>query len=401
VRSVDDPNVDAMLARRLRRGHLIAFDVVAAVVLVLVDVLVAGNMLKDRPVFALPFLAACLAAAVLGATVAVRRRQPLPALGIALAISVIATVAGVLWDPFAAAALVLYFVAATRPPHGSVRVLLLCVAAVPAATGSAHAFDPHGSWVFTACWTAAAWLVLAAAWLIGHTSRGRRRATARLEAQRAHRIVVDERLRIARELHDVVTHGMGLIAVKAGIANHIAEKRPEEARDALRVIEATSRSALIEMRRLLGVLREETDHDPGLTPSDIAGLTELSDRVAAAGVQVELTVTDAYDLSEAMQLTVYRIVQEAVTNVVKHAAPARCRVTVSASRDGVRIEVTDDGSARPPLPYRIGGHGLVGMRERVAMYGGRFTAGPRPEGGFAVTATLPYEPEQLPAGGGA
>jgi signal transduction histidine kinase len=386
---MDDPDIDAMLARRLRRGRLIAIDVVAATVLVLVDVLVAGNMLKDRPVFTLPFLAACFTAAVLGATVAVRRRWPLPALSVALAGSIIGTVAGVIWDPFAATALVLYVVATAQPRHISVRVLVLCAATVPVATGIAHAVDPHLGWAFTACWTAAAWLVLAAAWLIGDTTRSRRRATAQLEAQQAHQVLVDERLRIARELHDVVTHGMGLIAVKAGIANHIAEQRPEEARDALRVIDATSRSALTEMRRLLGVLREETD--PVLTPPDIAGLTELTDRVAAAGVQVDLTVTDAHDLPEAIQLACYRIVQEAVTNVVKHATTDRCRVTVDAAGAEVRIEVTDDGPVQPPLPSRVGGHGLVGMRERVAMYGGRFTAGPRPEGGFTVTATLPYK----------
>src|SRR4051812_24468253 len=117
VRSVDDLGIDAMLARRLRRGRLIAIDGVAAAVLVLVDVLVAGNMLKDRPVFTLPFLLACFTTAMLGATVAVRRRWPLPALGISLSITIMGTVAGVIWDPFAATALVLYVVATAQPRH--------------------------------------------------------------------------------------------------------------------------------------------------------------------------------------------------------------------------------------------------------------------------------------------
>ncbi|MFC6929237.1 sensor histidine kinase [Actinomadura yumaensis] len=194
---------------------------------------------------------------------------------------------------------------------------------------------------------------------------------------------------MARELHDVVTHGMGLIAVKAGVANHIAEARPEEARQALRVIETASRDALAEMRRLLDMLRQDSAPDTDLTQPGIGGFQDLAEHVRAAGVEVELTVSGEYDLPEALQLTVYRIVQEALTNVVKHAAPTRCRATVDITTHQVSIQVTDDGASRPPPRPGSGGHGLVGMRERVAMYGGTFTAGPRPEGGFAVTATLP------------
>jgi signal transduction histidine kinase len=210
--------------------------------------------------------------------------------------------------------------------------------------------------------------------------------------------VTEERLRIARELHDVVAHGMSLIAVKAGVANHVLEARPQEAQDALRVIETTSRGALTEMRQLLGVLRSGSD--AGEAPASLSpapgagGLRELADRAAMAGVRVSMEVRGLERLPEGVGLSVYRIVQEALTNVVRHAAPARCSVVVEADGRSVTIEVADDGPGRRVLPAGEPGHGhgLVGMRERVAMYGGVFRAGPRRAGGFGVSVRLPYEP---------
>ncbi|MFG1999569.1 sensor histidine kinase [Spirillospora sp. NPDC048911] len=368
-----------------RTRLLLTADVLAAVLLGFVQIQIAGNLLKDRPGFAFAFVAACLTATVLAATVVVRRRWPFPALLAALAVWIIAYVTGALWGAYVAVALALYTVAVAEPPRRSLRALAICLAGAPVAVAA----DPFHGWIATLWGTAAAWLLFGATWLAGHAVRDRRLAARQAEIDRAHQILVDERLRIARELHDVVTHGMGLIAVKASIANHIADDRPEEAREALRVIEATSKGALTEMRRLLGVLREP--EEGGLAPSPgVAALPELAGRVADAGVQVELTVGDVHDLPEAVQLTAYRIVQEAVTNVVKHAAPARCRVSVVKTTAEVRIEVTNDGAPVPPVRPGEGGHGLVGMRERVAMYGGDFSAAPRPGGGFAVSATLPH-----------
>lgn len=148
---------------------------------------------------------------------------------------------------------------------------------------------------------------------------GERREYAARSAERlARESVAEERLRIARELHDVVAHSVGLIAVKAGVANHVLRSRPEEAHEALRVIETSSRSALVEMRRLLGVLRTEP---PGLGPlPGLAALPELAERTRLAGVAVDLDVRDAGGVPEGVGLSVYRIVQEALTNVVKHAA---------------------------------------------------------------------------------
>ncbi|MEU8125030.1 histidine kinase [Spirillospora sp. NPDC049024] len=386
---MDEADFESRQARLLRRGHLLALDVLLAAVLVAVDVVVAGNMLKDRPGFTPLFQVSCLVAVALGSVVAVRRLWPLRALATAVAVSSVAAAAGVLWDPFAATALALGAVASVAPPQRSARALGRCAAAATAAATIAQVVHPRYGLAAAAGWTVAAWLLSAGAWLVGHLLRRRRWNAVCAQERRAHRIQTDERLRIARELHDVVTHGMGLIAVKAGVANHIAEARPEQARQALQVIEATSRESLAEMRRLLQMLRRDDAPGTDLTRPDVDGLEDLAERVRAAGVEVELVVSGEYDLPEALRLTVYRIVQEALTNVVKHAAPTRCRATVDVSSHHVRILVVDDGPVRPGPGPGPGGHGLVGMRERAAMYGGSFSAQPRPEGGFAVAATLP------------
>jgi signal transduction histidine kinase len=244
--------------------------------------------------------------------------------------------------------------------------------------------------------------VLAVAWLMGRVTAERREAVELVAKQSAKQALASERLRIARELHDIVAHGMSLIAVKAAVANHVAPDRPEETREALRVIEKASRDALAELRRMLGVLRSDDQGKPtetGPTPS-IADLPGLVERAAQAGVRAELDVNLTERLPEGVSLAVYRIVQEAVTNVIKHAAPARCRIRVSAG-DGnqIRVTVTDDGPGERTLPASIAstGHGLVGMRERVLVYGGELRAGPGPDGGFTVVAELPCAPAEVPA----
>jgi signal transduction histidine kinase len=228
-------------------------------------------------------------------------------------------------------------------------------------------------------------LVVAGAWLLGRLVRERRAYAAQAAEQLTQRAVTDERLRIAREMHDIVAHSMSLIAVKAAVGNHVAEASPAQAREALQVIETTSRGALVEMRRALGVLRQDAEYAPA---PGLAELPALAERAAAGGVDVELAVEGRAELSEAVGLSVFRIVQEALTNVVKHAAPARCRVTVTVNSAEVIIEVTNEGL--PGQPPAAAGHGLIGIRERIAMYAGEFAAGPRPEGGFRVKARLPY-----------
>ncbi|OLT20303.1 hypothetical protein BJF79_16330 [Actinomadura sp. CNU-125] len=366
--------------RRVEGRRWYVLDLAAAFAVVAANVFVAGNLLKDRDDFTPWFLGSLFVALGLGCVVVARRRGALRALQVALGLSGAATVVGLLWEPFVTVALVLYLVAVQG---GSRRALVWCCGVALGATVLGQVVRPRWEWTVAAGWGAAAVGLCAGLWTIGRFVRARRLDADLLERQRERQIVMDERLRIAREMHDVVTHGMGLIAVKSGIANHIAGERPEEAREALRVIEATSREALGEMRRLLGVLRDGAEPPaPGL-----AGLAGIAERVRAAGVRVELAVECGDGLPDGVGLAVHRIVQEAVTNVVKHAAPARCEATVRDDRGVVRIEVTDDG---PGGDVGRGGHGLVGMRERVAVYGGRFEAGPLPGGGFRVVATLPY-----------
>ncbi len=251
-------------------------------------------------------------------------------------------------------------------------------------------------------------LVIAAAWLLGHFVGVRRAYTARLErtaelerarAELARQAVAEERLRLARELHDVVAHSISVIAVQSGVGAHVANTQPEEAAKALAAIEATSRAALTELRRLLGVLRQEGEPQGSLAPvPGLADLDALLAEVAKAGLGVRLRVEGTPSpLPAGVDLSAYRIVQEALTNVVKHAGPARAQVTVGYHDQDVTVEVTDDGQGLA-APTGDGqarvGHGLIGMRERVAAFGGDLEAGPRPGGGFRVVARLPLAADQ-------
>jgi signal transduction histidine kinase len=251
-------------------------------------------------------------------------------------------------------------------------------------------------------------LVIGAAWLLGHFVGVRRAYTARVErtaelerarAEQARRAVAEERLRLARELHDVVAHSISVIAVQSGVGAHIAKTQPEEAAKALAAIEATSRAALTELRRLLGVLRQEGEPEGSLAPvPGLADLDGLLAEVAKAGLGVRLRVEGTPSpLPAGVDLSAYRIVQEALTNVVKHAGPARAQVVVGYGDRDVTVEVTDDGRGvvAPTGDGQAGvGHGLIGMRERVAAFGGDLEAGPRPGGGFRVAARLPLAADQ-------
>ena len=246
-------------------------------------------------------------------------------------------------------------------------------------------------------------------WALWRLAVARRRRAARAAAELAARAVAEERLRIARELHDVVAHSMGVIAVTAGTARYLLSTRPEEAGRALEVIEAASRGALAELRQLLGLLRPSADSaspqacqtaaaelgpSPGeLAPlPDLSGLPGLAATAVAAGVRVDLDLAGIEAVPSGVGLSAYRIVQEAITNVVRHAAPATCQVTVHADGSAVKIEVRDDGRRPAPAGRSLAGHGLIGMRERAELHGGTFSAGPADGGGFAVSATLPFEP---------
>jgi signal transduction histidine kinase len=236
------------------------------------------------------------------------------------------------------------------------------------------------------------------AWALGRALRSRNRYATALEAH-AERLEVDrdaqaraavtlERARIARELHDVIAHSISVMVLQAGgVRLRLGDGQARE-RDALDAVESTGREALGELRLLLGMLRagdEPTEPQPGL-----AQLDELIASVRAAGLDVTVERTGDAALPRALDLSAYRIVQEALTNVLKHAGAGHAHVRLQQGRRRLELEVVDDG-ARPATPINGSGHGLIGMQERVALFGGMFDAGVRPEGGFAVRAQLPIE----------
>lgn len=243
-------------------------------------------------------------------------------------------------------------------------------------------------------------VLLGGAWLAGVTVRTRRdqaRAAegraAELERVReaeAQAAVADERARIARELHDVVAHAIGVIVVQARGGRRAIDDDPAATRGALDAIESTAVGALAEMRRLLGVLRSDDERIALAPRPGLRDLDRLVEQVRAAGLPVELEVEgEAIDLAPGIDLSAYRIVQEALTNALRHAGPASARVVIQYGAGRLDLEVSDTGPGEPV--GRGEGHGLLGMRERVALYGGQLEAGPQPGGGFSVRARLPLE----------
>ena len=234
-----------------------------------------------------------------------------------------------------------------------------------------------------------------ATWVIGRALAERGRRTANLEEraerlERAHaEAVAGERATIARELHDVIAHSVSVMTVQAGAARLLLDEDPPHARESLLAVEETGRQALGEMRRLLGILRGDEQEarlapQPGI--SDIASLVE---QVRVAGLPVDLVVEgEVQPLPPGVDLAAYRVVQEALTNALKHAGAARAEVSIRYGETALQLAVTNNGHT--PRNGRVG-HGLIGMRERVALYGGKFQAGPRDEGGYAVRATLPFD----------
>jgi signal transduction histidine kinase len=222
------------------------------------------------------------------------------------------------------------------------------------------------------------------AWALGEAARNRRVAIEE-EAQRA---MADEQARIARELHDVIAHSVSMIVVQAAAADDVFDEHPDQARQALRSIEQAGRDAMAELRRLLSAVRpglqeKGTAPQPGLDRID-----ELAESLRAGGLQVAVRREgEPAALPAGLDLSAYRIVQEALTNTLRHARATRADVTLSYAQDALELDILDDG--RAPAGNGTGGHGLVGMRERAALLGGTLEAGPHPGGGYRVHARLP------------
>lgn len=323
---------------------------------------------------------------------AVRRRMPVVVFAVSTSALLVFVALGYpqlglnFWGPV----LTFYTVASVRPPQ----VIAWCFAALV----------PVMLWA--ALRLTLPWYVAVAesigipltAWLLGNVGRRlelRNRQLAVLTEQlrieqelRTARAVTEERLRIARELHDVVAHHMSVIAVQTGLAGYVFDDDPPTARAALDAVGATSREAMREMRRLLMLLR--TDDAPGDTALSLAHLPELTDRMRVTGLPVTLTRDELGPLPSGLQLCAYRVVQEALTNVIRHAGLVATEVVVSRSADRLTVRVANE----PGRPSDTGpgtGHGLVSMRERAALYHGTLRAEPRADGGFEVELTLPIE----------
>lgn len=257
-----------------------------------------------------------------------------------------------------AAALAIYLV--NRPPHRDAQQLMIDVAAL-----------------------------VGLPMLFGRIEYNRHRRSGEALYKASRDAVVEERSRIARELHDVVAHSMGLMVVQAGAARTVIDSDPRGAGTALKQIEETGRRGLAEMRRLLGILETNGSDTERVPQPGLDRLDELVESLRGSGLPVEIVVEgNSRDLLPGAELAAYRIVQEALTNTLKHAGPARARVVLRYDHHDLQIEVVDDGRGPPPGDAPPG-HGLIGMRERVALFRGTLETGGRPGGGFLVRARIP------------
>jgi signal transduction histidine kinase len=321
----------------------------------------------------------------------VRRRFPLAVLAVVLSASVATQfLIGVL-PPFALA-LAIYTVAAHTERRVSLWAGALTLLALPLVLIHRAGFNTGESLVHLV-------IFVAAAWILGDNLRTKRayyreleERADRLEREReenVRRAAAEEQERIARELHDVIAHSVSVMVVQAAAARDVFELQPERAREALRSIEESGRSALTELRRLLGIVR--TSERGRLKPQPgLATLEELIEQVRATGLEVELELDgELGELPSGVDLSAYRIVQEALTNTLKHAQATHARVRLGRREQELTIEVADDGAGR--VEESANGQGLIGMRERVALLGGVLEAGPGKSGGFAVKARFPLE----------
>lgn len=328
-----------------------------------------------------------------GAVLVVRRRLPATVLAVVIVTSLAYAALGAPVFFLGPASLVaVYTLAAVDDRRRS--LIGVGVAEAALAVGAVTGGVQWDSWLLYS-------LLLATAWLLG-AGLQRWQQTAREQADRADQLaqareelarlaVTQERVRIARELHDMVAHSMSVIAVQAATGRLVIDSDPASAREALAAIEVATRSALDEMRQLLAVLRDDDstagqrDPTPGL-----GDLHALVARMARAGLTVEVDVAgDPGEVPAGVSLACYRIIQEGLTNVLRHAGPTHVSVTANCAGDAVDVEVRDRGTATTGQSGV--GQGTVGMRERAAMYGGTFSSGPDPGGGWVVRARLPYE----------
>lgn len=391
-------------ARCQAKAHPLALD--AALAAAVLACMVAGSFVDPHGENGVtwgmrtPDLFSLLLMTLAAVVLIFRRRAPMTVLALTGTLSVVESVTGDPRAPVAMSAVIaLYTVASTtdRPTTWRVGLLTMTVltgAAMLAGPLPWYAQENLGIFAWTGIGATAGDAVRSRRAFI-HAIRERAERAERTREEEARRRVAEERLRIARDLHDVVAHHIALVNVQAGVAAHVMDKRPDQAKEALAHVREASRSALNELRATVGLLRQSGDPEAPTEPAPgLDRLDELAGTFRNAGLQVEVARAD-HDttLPAAVDLAAYRVIQEALTNVQKHAGP-EAKAEVSVVRVGPNIEVTvlDDG--RPGTdegPEDGGGHGLLGMRERVTALRGTLTTGPRYGGGFRVHAILPVK----------
>ncbi|WP_030671218.1 sensor histidine kinase [Streptomyces cellulosae] len=390
-------------ARRQLKAHPLALDaVLAAGVLVC---MVAGSFVDPgrhrgvswslRTPDPLSLVLITLGAAAL----VFRRRAPLVILALTGGFSLVEAVTSDPRAPVAMTAVIaLYTVASTTDRPTTLRAGLLTMTVLTGASMLAgplpwYAQENLAIFAWTGIGATAGDAVRSRRAFI-HAIRERAERAERTREEEARRRVAEERLRIARDLHDVVAHHIALVNVQAGVAAHVMDKRPDQAKEALAHVREASRSALNELRATVGLLRQSGDPEAPTEPAPgLARLDELVGTFRNAGLHVEVARVDhGTTLPAAVDLAAYRVIQEALTNVQKHAG-TQAKAEVSVVRVGPDIEITvlDDGAGQDDGPVTGGGHGLLGMRERVSALRGTLTTGPRYGGGFRVHAILPVK----------
>ncbi|MFD5847634.1 sensor histidine kinase [Streptomyces chartreusis] len=389
-------------ARQHLKAHPMALDTALAVGVL--ACMVAGSFVdphgKNGVTWALrtPDVLSLLLITLGSAALAFRRRAPMTVLALTGAVSLVESVTGDPRAPVAMSAVIaLYTVASTTDRTTTWRVGLLTITVL---TGAAMLAGPL-PWYAQENLAIFAWTGIGAT--AGDAVRSRRAVVAaireradraeRTREEEARRRVAEERLRIARDLHDVVAHHIALVNVQAGVAAHVMDRRPDQAKEALAHVREASRSALNELRATVGLLRQSGDPEAPTEPAPgLDRLDELAGTFRSAGLPVEVARTDqGTTLPAAVDLAAYRVIQEALTNVQKHAGTS-AKAEVSVVRVGPNVEITVlDNGAGDDDTVEGGGHGLLGMRERVTALRGTLTTGPRYGGGFRVHAILPVK----------
>jgi len=371
---------------RARRVDPRIWDALLAVAIVVVGVV--GFALREPPPNEPPPALGYALVIVAAGSLAWRRRFPLIVLVIVAAAASIGSLLGY-WPEFVLVLWIAVYSAAANTERDSLTRVLAPVAVITSvAIGLGERGGRGLNWVDVLSDLV---VTFGVPLVLGRMTFNRRRRVLRDRELATREAVAAERAAIARELHDVVAHHMSVMVVQAGAARAVGESDPAAASDALRQIETSGRTGLAEMRRLLGILKAEGDGDGRAPQPGLADLGELLDSMRATGLAVEAVVEGSTrPLPPGVDLSAYRIVQEALTNALRHAGGASARVLVRYEPAALELEIADDGLGPPDGPSTQG-QGLIGMRERAQLFGGAFEAGPRPGGGFLVRARLPFE----------